>query len=60
MSRKVASAFGEFPNWRSSEQELREARKKITFALLAEQDDMDKVTATVEALFTLLQKAFRP
>ena len=60
VSRKVASAFGEFPNWRSSEQELREARKKITFALLAEQEDMDKVTATVEALFTLLQKAFRP
>ena len=39
--------------------ELRELRKQVTFAVFAEQDDLEKVTATVEALFTLLQKSFR-
>ncbi|MCG3110986.1 MAG: HsdR family type I site-specific deoxyribonuclease [Candidatus Manganitrophus sp. SB1] len=58
-SRKVAAAFSKFPNWQRSEAELREARKQVTFALFAEEENMDKVTATVEALFTLLQKSFR-
>ena len=58
-SRKVSAAFAKFPNWRSSEAELREVRKDVTFALFAEEDDMEKVTATVEALFTLLKKSFR-
>jgi type I restriction enzyme R subunit len=57
-SRKVAAAFAKFPNWRRSEAELREVRKLVTFAIFAEQDDMEKVTATVEALFNLLQKSF--
>lgn len=58
-SRKIAAAFGKFPNWQRSEAELREVRKQVTFALFAEEDNMDKVTTTVEALFTLLQKSFR-
>jgi type I restriction enzyme R subunit len=58
-SRKVAAAFAKFPNWRRSEAELREVRKQVTFALFAEEDDIEKVTATVEALFTLLHKSFR-
>jgi len=58
-SKRVASAFAKFPNWRSSEAELREARKEVTFAIFAEEDNMDKVTATVDALFILLQKSFR-
>jgi len=56
---KIRAAFSEFPNWQRSETELREARKKVTFAIFAEEDDMDKVTATVDALFTLLHKSFR-
>ena len=59
VSRKVAQAFTNFPNWQHSEAELREVRKKVTFALFAEEDDLTKVTATVEALFNLLQKSFR-
>jgi type I restriction enzyme R subunit len=55
----VAQAFTNFPNWQHSEAELREVRKKVTFALFAEEDDLTKVTATVEALFNLLQKSFR-
>ena len=59
VSRKVAEAFTKFPNWRCSEAEMREARKLATFAIFAHEDDMEKVTATVEALFTLLQKSFK-
>ena len=58
-SRKVAAAFAKYPNWKSREAELRELRNQVTFALFAEDDDMEKVTATVEALFNLLQKSFR-
>lgn len=40
--------------------ELREVRQQVAFALYAEEDDMQKVTTTLESLFTLLQKSFRP
>jgi type I restriction enzyme R subunit len=60
VSKKVAAAFAKFPNWQRGEAELREVRKQVTFAIFAEEDDIDKVTATVDALFTLLQKSFRP
>ncbi|MGB7510064.1 MAG: hypothetical protein WBP54_02115 [Pelodictyon phaeoclathratiforme] len=33
--------------------------QKVTFAVLAKSDDMDKVTALVEQLFGLLEKANR-
>jgi len=59
VSKKVREAFAKFPNWQRSEAELRELRKQVTFAVFAEEDDMAKVTATVEALFNLLQKSFR-
>ena len=49
VSRKVSEAFAEFPNWRHGEAELRELRKKVTFAVFAEEDDLEKVTSTVEA-----------
>ena len=55
-SRKVAEAFTKFPNWQRSEAELRELRKQVTFALVRVEDDMEKVTATVETLFTLLRR----
>ena len=58
-SRKVAEALAEFPNWRTSETELREARKKVTFAIVRVEDDIEKATATVEGLFNLLHKSFR-
>ncbi|MEK7733683.1 MAG: hypothetical protein AAB318_05690, partial [Planctomycetota bacterium] len=60
VSRKVAEAFAVFPNWRRSDAELREVRKQVTFALVAEEEDIEKVASAVEALFTLLQKSFRP
>ena len=60
VARKVGEAFAGFPNWRRSEADLRELRKQVTFAIYAEEDDMEKVTATVEGLFVLLGKSFRP
>jgi type I restriction enzyme R subunit len=42
-----------------SERSLRELRKKVTFAIFTEMDDLDRVTALVEELFTLLDKADR-
>jgi len=59
-SRKVAEAFSKYPNWQRSEAELRELRKQVTFALLRVENDVEKVTATVEALFNLLRKSFKP
>jgi type I restriction enzyme, R subunit len=56
-SKKVRDAFAEFTNWRDSEKELRELRKKVTFAIFAEEDDLNKVTALVDSIFTVLQKA---
>lgn len=46
-----------YPNWKSSEAELRELRKQVTFALVAEEGDMAKVASTVDALFMLLRKS---
>ncbi|MCL2022120.1 MAG: type I restriction endonuclease subunit R, partial [Betaproteobacteria bacterium] len=59
-SNKAGEAFAKFPNWQRSEAELRELRKAITFAIAAEEDDTQKVATTVEALFVLLEKSFRP
>ena len=59
VSRRIKTAFVEFPNWRHSENALRELRKQVTFAIYAELDDLDRVTALVDELFTLLEKADR-
>lgn len=59
VSRKIKAAFIEFPGWKRSEAALRELRKKVTFAIYAETDDLDAVTRLVDYLFTLLEKADR-
>jgi len=59
VSQKIKQAFVDFPNWRGSESELREVRKKVTFAIYAEVDDLDKVTGLVEELFALLGRAYK-
>jgi len=46
-SRKVAAALAEFPNWRTSETELREARKKVTFAIVRVEDDIEKAQGEI-------------
>ena len=58
-SKKIKEAFVANPNWKKSEAALRELRKKVTFAVFAEVDDLDAVTRIVDDLFTLLEKADR-
>ena len=58
-SRKIKAAFVAFPNWKKSENALRELRKKVTFAIYAGTFDLDQVTTIVDELFTLLEKANR-
>ena len=57
VSKKVKTALIEHPNWARSERAMREVRQKITFALYAQEDDLEKVTNTVDLLLTLLLKA---
>lgn len=57
VSQKIKTAFVSHPNWAKSEREQREVRQKITLALYAQEDDVDKVTATVDILLTLLMEA---
>lgn len=59
VSGKIKAAFASHPNWMQSEKDLRELRKRITFAILAKMDDLDKVTRIVDDLLNLLQKAYR-
>nr|MBC8525198.1 HsdR family type I site-specific deoxyribonuclease [Chlorobium phaeobacteroides] len=59
VSRQIKTAFVEFPNWQKSEAALRELRKKITFAIFAQSDDLERVTGIVDYLFRLLERANR-
>jgi type I restriction enzyme R subunit len=59
VSRKIKTAFVEYPDWKRSEAALRELRKKVTFAVYGELDNLDLVTRIVDELFTLLEKANR-
>lgn len=59
VSRKIRNAFTDFPNWRRSENAMRELRKKVTFAIFAETEDLTAVSALVDELFSLLEKANR-
>jgi type I restriction enzyme, R subunit len=56
----IAKVFADHPNWYRSDAALREARQDVTFALVAVEDNIEKVTRTVEELFALLRKGFRP
>jgi type I restriction enzyme R subunit len=56
VSSKIKAAFVQFPNWQRSDNELRELRKKVTFAIFAECDQLEQVTPLVEGLFALLLK----
>jgi type I restriction enzyme R subunit len=56
---QVREAFSQRPHWRTSEAEMREARKQVTFALFAAEEDLNKVTAIVDALFNLLQRSLK-
>jgi len=50
--------FVKNPNWETSEKELRELRKGVYYAILAEEDNIDKVASIVEYLFNHLFIAY--
>jgi type I restriction enzyme R subunit len=58
-SRKVREAFTEYPHWRQSEKELRELRKMMTFAVYAQEEDLEKAVHIVDTIIRLLEKASR-
>jgi type I restriction enzyme, R subunit len=57
VSAKVAKGFVSYPNWRNSEADLRELRKAVTFAVYAQEDDLDRVARIVDNLFLQLGRA---
>ena len=58
VSGNIKKAFISHPNWQTSDAELRELRKEVTFAIYAEVDDLDQVTQIVDNLFSILMKAY--
>jgi type I restriction enzyme R subunit len=59
VSRRAAQAFTKHPDWRVSEAALREVRKDLTFAVLAEVDKMEKVVGIVDHLIDVLTRGER-
>jgi type I restriction enzyme R subunit len=57
-SGQIKKAFGEHPNWQSSDAELRELRNDVTLTVDAQMDDLDEVAKVVDDLFNLLAKAY--
>ncbi len=55
----IKSEFTKYPNWKSSEKELRDLRQAIYFALLGVEDDIDKVANLIDGLFNHLFKTFK-
>jgi type I restriction enzyme R subunit len=59
VTKQIKEEFINNPNWKTSEKELRELRKGVYYAILSEQDDMDKAVSIVEELFNHLFIAYR-
>ncbi len=58
ITKQIKVEFVNNPNWKTSEKELRDLRKGVHFAVLEEEDDIDKAAAIVEDLFNQLFKAY--
>ncbi|MEZ5106797.1 MAG: HsdR family type I site-specific deoxyribonuclease [Draconibacterium sp.] len=59
ITKEIKGEFINHPNWKSSEKELRELRQAVYFALLAEEDDIDKAANLIDELFNQLFIAFK-
>ena len=59
VTKLLKEEFVNHPNWKTSEKELRELRKQVYFAILAEEDDLDKATSLVDELFNHLFVAYK-
>ncbi|HET9057060.1 MAG TPA: HsdR family type I site-specific deoxyribonuclease [Chitinophagaceae bacterium] len=59
LTKQIKGEFVNHPNWKSSEKDLRELRQAVYFALLAEEDDIDKAANLIDELFNHLFIAFK-
>ncbi len=59
VTKQIKAEFINHPNWKSSEKELRGLRQAIYFALLPEEDDIDKAANLIDELFNNLFIAFK-
>ena len=59
VTKLIKEEFINHPNWKTSEKELRELRQAIYFALLPEEDNIDKAANLVDELFNHLFIAFK-
>lgn len=57
-TKQIKEEFVKNPNWKTSEKELRELRKGVYYAILAEEEDIDRAASIVEELFNHLFIAY--
>jgi len=57
--KEIKNILEEYADWYSSEKSMREARNKVTIQIYKSIDDLDKVTALVEHIFSILSKSRR-
>ncbi|MDR0604106.1 MAG: HsdR family type I site-specific deoxyribonuclease [Bacteroidales bacterium] len=57
-TQQIKIEFANYPNWKTSEKELRGLKRQIYFAILANEDDLDKATNIVDEIFIHLFKAY--
>jgi len=55
-SNEIREAFKRYPHWKSSVGDLRELRKKVTFAVFAQVDEQEQVVRIVEDVFGMLER----
>ena len=58
ITKQIKAEFVNNPNWRTSEKEMRDLRRGTYYAVLNEEEDIDKAGAIVEDLFYHLFKAY--
>lgn len=58
ITRQIKAEFVNNPNWKTSEKELRDLRKGTYYAVLSEEENIDKAAAIVEDLFNQLFKVY--
>ncbi len=59
VTRQIQQEFVSHPNWKTSEKELRELRQAVYFAVLSEEDDINKAANLIEELFNQLFIAYK-
>ena len=59
VTNEIKKGFVNNPNWKTSEKELRELRRGVYYAILAEEESIDKAHSIVDELFNYLFIAYK-